>query len=69
MRVSTVRKAQHAANIFLTRVKVLLAEEAEIEKRSARTSNDSYVTGSATSGAVRRASMDLTRALAEMRRP
>jgi hypothetical protein len=31
--------------------------------------NDWEITGSKLSGAVRRASMDLTRALAEMRRP
>ena len=31
--------------------------------------NDSYLTGTALTGAVKRASMDLTRALADLRKP
>lgn len=69
MRLSTLRAAHTAANVFIARAKLLMAEVSEEERRRGTTSVDSHVTGSALSGSVKRASMELTRALAKMRKP
>ena len=60
MEVHTIDTAERSARIFLQRV-------ADLHK--AVREDKSTVSGSRQSGALRRASMDLTRALADMRRP
>ena len=57
-----VRAAITVAERFMTEARALLREQQELTP-------ESYYFGSKRSGAVRRASMDLTRALAAMRRP
>lgn len=58
MNSTTLAAAETAAREFLKRAKAL------------RESGDKYViVGTRESGAVKRASLDLTRALADMRRP
>ena len=60
MNDATLRKAEQEAKRFLEAAKVMRAE----------LPRDGYpIVGTRNSGAVRRASMDLTRALADLRRP
>ena len=59
MNAQTVKDAMRAAKEFLRRAQA-------VEKY---VTEDSWVNPSKESGALRRASMDLTRALADMRRP
>lgn len=61
MNDASVKAAEKAAKEFLARV---VAWRKDIEEHKGFS-----VVGTKRSGAVRRASMDLTRALAEMRRP
>lgn len=65
MNTSTLRKAIKEANRFLELAAQLEREYIVQEKRS---EGWAYASPK-TTGAVRRASMELTRALAEMRRP
>lgn len=58
MNKSKLHKAMFEAKRFYDKAKQL---DKEVE--------DIYYTGSALSGAVKRASMDLTRALADLRKP
>ena len=58
MNKSKLHKAMFEAKRFYEKAK-------ELDKEG----KDTYFTGSALSGAVKRASMDLTRALADLRKP
>jgi hypothetical protein len=58
MTTRTLQTAINEAERFLDLARELQSDSA-----------NSYYTGSKTSGATRRASMDLTRALADLRRP
>ncbi len=60
MRLMEIKAARTAAKSFLELTEALLKETAD---------NDGFMPTGKTSGATRRASMDLTRALAEMRKP
>ena len=59
MNKSKLHKAMFEARRFYEKAK-------ELDKVGG---NDSYLTGTALTGAVKRASMDLTRALADLRKP
>ena len=61
MNRTTLNEAEEEAREFLRRVKALKANEYAMHRLS--------ITGSPESAAVRRLSMELTRALAKMRRP
>ncbi len=61
MNANDILEAEQEAKRFLQRV-------GELRAAGALTNNPSYLYGSAASGAVRRASMDLTRSLAKMRK-
>lgn len=70
MNRTTVNAAMESAEKFLLRCKELVAEKAFDPDYSIRTKPDTYYSHpAARGGAVRRASMDLTRDLATMRRP
>lgn len=60
----SVKAAEYEARRFLE-----LARRARRERRTYEGADLGMATGTSTSGALRRASMDLTRALAEMRKP
>lgn len=60
----SMTKEQLRVVIGLCNGVIALAKEAESENPDSR-----FIYGSKTSGALRRRSMDLTRALAEMRKP
>lgn len=60
MKTNAINIAESSARIFLQRLGDL---------RKALTEDQYAASGSRQSGALRRASMDLTRALADMRRP
>ena len=66
MRPSGIKKAEIEAKRFLERVKEL-RETGQLPKVIVD-GKDWYLTGSKGTGAVRRASLDLTRALAVMRK-
>jgi hypothetical protein len=59
MNRATIIQARQAAELFLERSQAALDELGH---------DDSYITGTKASGALRRTSLDLTRALADMRR-
>ena len=59
MNVKTLKAAKEEAKKFLVKVR-------ELEEQTGM--NPFYIHGSKLSGAVRRASMDLTRALSELRK-
>ena len=65
MTMDTIKKAEDAAHRFLAAadaIRVRLAQDADF--------NELYgIVGYKETGALRRSSMDLTRALAEMRKP
>ena len=71
MNADSLSRAIDEASRFIERAKRLLSAHRKAERR--REHPEEYVlspiTGSAQSGAVKRASMDLTRALADLRRP
>ena len=60
MNKRTINKAVNEAKRFIEAAKLVQAALAE---------RDSYIVGTKESGALKRASLDLTRALADMRRP
>jgi len=66
MTPQTIRAAMAEAERFITAATDLLARE-EAERAADEMNYSIY--GSKASGATRRASLDLTRALAEMRKP
>jgi hypothetical protein len=63
MNLSTIRKAKREAEEFVRRAKIVLDETEPKEP-----ANSSWMWGTANTAALRRQSMELTRALAEMRR-
>lgn len=65
MNVKTLGKAIDAANVFITNARRLYADMKHDEKAA----YGERIVGPKQTGQVRRNSMDLTRALAEMRRP
>jgi hypothetical protein len=76
MRREPVKKAYDEAKRFIALAQELLNEDSAVKAREAkRKEEDRYgwehspLTGSKLSGSTRRASLDLTRALAEMRKP
>ena len=66
MTPQTLRAAMAEAERFITAATDLLARDETDSRQERRTYP---LTGSKASGATRRASLDLTRALAEMRKP
>lgn len=66
MSPSNIRTAITEARRFVATAEALLAREKDDREAGYRTYP---LTGSKASGATRRASLDLTRALAEMRKP
>ncbi len=71
MRASNLGRAIDEANRFLERAKRLYGEHRKAEAVAKRAGNDhiySPLSGSRLSGDVKRASMDLTRALTDLRR-
>jgi hypothetical protein len=63
MNIKTISAAQEAAKQFLNAADIVMAE------MSQKNINYSYISGTKASGDIRRKSMTLTRALADMRRP
>jgi hypothetical protein len=61
MNLNTLNSAIAEAERFLVKAK-------ELQNKEGEKLNRGYLTGNALTGSVRRASMDLTRALAEMRK-
>ena len=61
MKIEQINIAEKEAKRFLERVRAVKQEYSEYK--------DSMLCGSKHTGALRRASMDLTRALSEMRKP
>ena len=66
MQYGKVVEAGNAVQRFLVCMRAL---NATIPEKDKRVENHSWIPGSKESGALRRASLDLTRALAEMRKP
>lgn len=70
MTPQTVRAAMAEARDFLAKAETLLEhEKAECPDETELKRRNHPIWGSKASGATRRASLDLTRALAEMRKP